>query len=89
VTDHSDFDQIDIEKNPPVNAPFHWRDETYFQRLTDGSVLITKRSGPRRGIEIIPPSEWASIVAHVSTWGESAESHKAALDYHNGTGIKP
>lgn len=82
---NEELNQINVERNPPVGGAFHWRDGWFFQRLNDGCVLMTV---PSCGQQVIPPNEWASIVAHVSTWGETGESWKAASDFHNGTGIQ-
>lgn len=65
-------------------SKYHWRDGWYFDRTEDGSVVISK--GPREEAHqalIIPPNEWASIVASVSASSETAESFAAAQRLHN------
>lgn len=57
---------------------FHWRNGIYFDRLPDGSVSITGVA------DAIPAAEWASIVAAVSKAGETGETYRAALKFHNG-----
>jgi hypothetical protein len=64
---------------PAADWRFHWRDGYYFQRLPLGAVLVTL---PDHSQKVIPPNEWASIVAHVSQAGETAESFAAALAFH-------
>jgi hypothetical protein len=69
---------------------YHWRDEWYFTRLTDGSVELRnenfvddRRPEPSPFVRlVIPASEWASIVASVSKNGETGETHQAALTFH-------
>lgn len=66
---------------------FHWRDGWFFERMPDGSVMITKRKdagleSPIITREIIPPGEWASIVASVSIKGENDRRWYTALDFH-------
>ena len=75
------------------NEGFHWRDHIFWKRLGDGSVRVAffaiRMSGevvegddePVREL-IIPPTEWASIVASVSAQGETSESYNTALDFH-------
>lgn len=73
-----------------MSGAYHWRDGWYFQRLEDGGVLISKR--PRKGAldgtteiyAIVPPNEWASIIAAVSAYGDLAESYAAAERLHAG-----
>jgi hypothetical protein len=66
---------------------FHWRDGWFFERMPNGSVMITKRKdagmeSPIITREIIPPEEWASIVASVSIKGERDRRWYTALDFH-------
>lgn len=74
------------------NQGFHWRNNIYWKRLDDGSVRIaffgTRASGevldgdddePVREL-IIPPNEWASIVAAVSQQGGASEGIREAHD---------
>ena len=78
-----DLKYLDVEQNPPVGSAFHWRDGWFFQRTKLGAVLVTVPNG--QGQKVIPPNEWASIVAHVSRQGENGESFKQALDFHGET----
>jgi hypothetical protein len=68
---------------------FHWREGWYFRRFDDASVRVTKyaNGGASRQVEhvmVIPPNEWASIVASVSAHGENGETHRGALAFHMG-----
>ncbi len=67
---------------------YHWRDGWMFKRMPDGSVRIRKyrEQEPRIVEAIIPPFEWASIVAAVSARGESGRTHTEAGLVHNETG---
>lgn len=58
---------------------YHWRDGWTFERLPNGSVEIAEGRSSRA---VIPPQEWASIVAAMSARGENAETYTAALDAH-------
>lgn len=72
---------------PAQRNGFHWREGWYFERLNDHVRVIKYADGGRSNeIEhamVIPPNEWASIVASVSKQGETSESYQAALDYHS------
>jgi hypothetical protein len=68
---------------------FHWKDGWFFERLPNGSVMITKRKdggleSPIITREVIPPEEWASVVASVSKHGDFNPYYQQALDFHNG-----
>ncbi len=79
------------------NEGFHWRDLMFWKRLDDGSVrirLFARRSSgkvmPGDDEEpvrewIVPPSEWASIVAAVSYQGETSDTYRTALNFHGAT----
>jgi len=65
----------------------HWQNGWYFKRLEDGSVRIRKYTSPasthepRRLVEeeaVIPPDEWASIVASVCLHGGNADEYERA-----------
>ena len=62
---------------------YHWRDGWYFERGTNGNVVITPPKGDNVGPIIIPYNEWASIIAAVSEKGETGEQYQAALKLHN------
>lgn len=69
---------------------FHWRDGWFFERVANSSsvpdpnyasVRIIKRKEPKDDSPVvvealIPPSEWASIVASVSALGETGASFR-------------
>ena len=74
---------------------FHQRDGFYVERLEGGAVRVVKhgsltpieRSNGVRKLPIIldhviPPNEWASIIAAVCARGENGESYRDALDFH-------
>lgn len=65
---------------------FHWRFDTYFRRLPDGSVRLRTfhviAGVPAYTDRTIPAPEWASIVCSVSALGETGERWDAAQDFH-------
>jgi hypothetical protein len=64
---------------------YHWRDQIYFGRAHDGSVMVWKNNGEGKADAfqlLIPQNEWASIVCSVSTAGETGERWNAAQDFH-------
>jgi len=74
---------------------FHYKDGWYFSRLEDGSVLIEKESEQKTWKAgrmsplitariVIDPDGWASIVASVSAFGDTAETFKHASELHSG-----
>lgn len=85
------------------NEGFHWRDLMFWKRLDDGSVRIRLFARRDSGAVmdgdddepvrewIIPPSEWASIVASVSYQGETGDSYRTALGFHGAgfEGLEP
>lgn len=74
---------------------FHWQNGWYFERLDDGSVRIyhqdpvSKRTaGEGEFAEYdtcidIHMDSWASIVASVCARGETGETWREALQFHN------
>lgn len=69
---------------------FHWTGGWYFQRLPDGSVWVRRhyQEGASDLYDIgltIPAPQWASIVASVSSAGETGNAWEAALTFHNRT----
>lgn len=65
---------------------FHWKFDTYFKRLSDGSVrLRTWRCGhdgfPTYDDRTIDAMSWASIICSVSAEGETSERWNAAQDF--------
>ncbi len=71
---------------------FHYKDNWYFERLEDGSVMITHPDGPGLNSEpeefIIDADSWASIVAHVSSRGEKADTFREASLFHAGKEVQ-
>lgn len=78
---------------------FHWNNNLYFGRKSDGSVRVLKFKGtpsewpkvdreyevPELELDVtIPPNEWASIVASCSAGGEHDGGWQRALNMHNG-----
>lgn len=71
-------------------SEFHWTNGWYFKRLENGSVRIRKATNfesqaPDLKPEIelvIPPNEWASIVASVSVGGD-AQNFQRATELHS------
>ncbi len=63
---------------------FHWRDGLFFERLTGGTVRVFRQQPEQEAQEValIPPSEWASIVASVSERGENGDTHREAERFH-------
>lgn len=62
-------------------STFHQRDGWCFARLADGSVRI---EAPKAGFHVIPPAEWASVVAHVANKGGTAAEYSVANKLHFG-----
>ena len=69
---------------------YHWRDNWHFARYSDGEVAVKKCRDDGTTIDaiIIPASEWASIIAHASAKGETAENYAIAERFHNGDNLK-
>ncbi|HWE75050.1 MAG TPA: hypothetical protein VG328_17955 [Stellaceae bacterium] len=65
---------------------FHWRDEKFFGRDTDGSVIVRfieqYNNAPQVRTWRIPAPEWASIVCSVSRDGETGERWEQAQLFH-------
>lgn len=74
------------------SGEFHNRDGWYFKRQPDGAVRIRKTTtahidAPIEHEHTIPAEEWASIVAHVSANGETAETYQEAHAFHAGAAL--
>lgn len=79
------------------STPFHLQGGWVFWRNPDGSVVIEHRVYGNKINELseqmytidakdaINPDSWASIVAHVSVFGDTREVWTKARDLHNGT----
>ena len=64
---------------------FHWRDGWYFKRGADGTVIVRRISHETHRPDVdllIPPNEWASIVASVCARNETAETYAEATRLH-------
>lgn len=57
---------------------FHAHSGQYFRRLDDGRVEIRNSDG----VFVCDASTWASVVASVSARGETGETYRQALDFH-------
>jgi hypothetical protein len=75
-----DHDEVDAK----ISGAFHWKDNWFFKRQPDGSVVIAHLEPEHYLIPelTIPPNEWASIVCSVSAGGETAERWQAQQDFH-------
>lgn len=69
---------------------YHWRDGVHFGRDADGTVSIFKfdpnaQPGSRGTLfeMLIPPSDWASIVASVSRQGDTGPAYGIAKALHD------
>lgn len=70
------------------NQGFHARDNWYFRREDDGSVRILAPDSLGPGahqVVTLDADTWASVVASVSSGGETAETFHAAQRFHDGT----
>ena len=69
-------------------AQFHWRDGWFWKRGADGTVVVrhdNKETHRPDASILIPPNEWASIVASVCADGETAETYEAVTKLHMGS----
>ena len=65
----------------------HWRRNWFFSRGVAGDVHIVKRSGKSvTASATIPAAEWATIIASVSSEGDTAEKYTRAQRFH---GVRP
>jgi hypothetical protein len=71
---------------------FHLREGFFFERQPDGSVRIVYAPPPHNEplnvlAEItVPPNEFASVMASVSSRGETSETWTEAVEYLTGKG---
>ena len=71
------------------DGEFHARDGVIFKRDAGGGVVISKAGaefGDREIILDLTGPAWASIVAHVSARGETGDTYREALEFHEATG---
>lgn len=65
-----------------THTGFHAGDGWYFERGADDAVKISAAVDRSSETITLTATEWASVVAAVSTLGESAETYQAALSLH-------
>jgi hypothetical protein len=69
---------------------FHWRDDIFFQRVEDGSVLVTSfwqyNGYPQERKWVINCDAWASIVSSLAQGGETSETWEHIKAFHIGAG---
>lgn len=87
--DKPDLTHAKIVHGENETSSFHWREGLHFKRMESGGVRVVKRADyPSQAIPVmdfvIPPSEWASIVASVSKPNETHETWSKALAFHMG-----
>lgn len=58
---------------------FHAKDGWYFERQDDGSVKISAAVDRSTEVITLDPSTWASIIASMSTEGETSQTYQRAL----------
>jgi hypothetical protein len=77
------LDHMDKAKS---ESGFHWCNGIYFKRMNGQSVRMrifgSYNGCPNYVDHIIPPNEWASIMASVSHDGETADTFQIALTFH-------
>lgn len=61
---------------------FHARDGLFFERLSDGKVHVSVRSGPCQFDTVLPENEWGSVLATVSDRGEDYHTWMEARRFH-------
>ncbi len=86
MKDWENGERIDAEREASMPI-YHWKDNWFFKRGADGTVVVRhdNKETHRPDVSLlIPPNEWASIIASVSARGETAEQYAAATDFHNG-----
>lgn len=63
---------------------YHAKDGLRFDRMEDGSVLVTYPHAPNDGEVYLDADTWASVVAAMSSGGETGETFRRALALHMG-----
>lgn len=69
---------------------FHVKDGLYFSQLPDGAVrIIKKENGEEDATETLldvtlDASQWASVIASMSYYGEENSGFYRALNFHRG-----
>lgn len=67
----------------------HSKDGLYWKRMPNGDVEITKYENAEDNVSApefyitLSASEWASVVAFVSKYGETSASYMSALRFHD------
>lgn len=75
------------DQAPLTSEPrgFHLREGLFFCRKADGHVAIQKYRPGALGPEwvlVVPPNEWASVVASVCARGENIDTFTEAMEFH-------
>lgn len=64
---------------------FHSKDGLFFERDTDGNVIVRKAEGTRVTTKTtLDPGTWASVIAFVSANGDNASNFQIAKSFHKG-----
>lgn len=86
MTEHTADDQSSTDL---VEAPlgFHAKDGYHFLRTEDAGVRIVVARGEKRHVVEFDRYTWASILASVSSYGETSDSYHAALNFHDGDAV--
>jgi hypothetical protein len=66
---------------------FHTKQGLWFERTPEDGVLVTKTDVQGNNPEMavtLTADEWASVVAHVSAYGEDRLSWETARKFHAG-----
>lgn len=64
---------------------FHESDGWYFKRMPDGSVRIRVVDWPEGKVvreHVVASGPWCSVIATVSSWGETTEMWERAIELH-------
>lgn len=77
----------------PIVPGFHLRSGLHFQRGDEGEVTIVKTDGQAfdpviQWEVVVPAEEWASVVASVGARGETGDTWREALAYHQDPSIE-
>lgn len=71
---------------------FHLRDGLYFEQLPEGAVRIIKKENGQEGAPVIfdqtvDASQWSSVIASMSHYGEEYYGFYPALSFHRGDDV--
>ena len=76
-------DGVCVRRLDASQAPSGLDGSVRFEWYAPGVDCFAADSTPERWLDL-GPSQWASIVAHVSAPGETGETYRAALAAHQG-----